>query len=102
MFGASVALLLGHFALIGCSFFLAARDHRIPVQWWHAGGGNHGPWRRYEPVATLLNTSLSVLLLVLPSSLAAFVLGHRRAAIVGLAGVVALVCDAYFLMWLVD
>jgi hypothetical protein len=101
-FGASIALLLGYFALNGYAFFVAYRDHRIPVQWWDAGGGNHGPWRRYEPVCTLLNTALSLLLLAQPLSLAAIALGYRRAAIVAVAVIIVFFCDLNFFMWLVD
>jgi hypothetical protein len=102
-FAASLTLLAAYFALIGSAFFLAARDKMIPTTWWDFGGGNHGPWRHYQPVRSLLSYALMVLLgaMVIGGFTGAF-LGRTRAGFVMVISLVLLVLDLAFLFWLTD
>jgi hypothetical protein len=61
-FVGSLTLLGAYFLLIALAFFLASRDQMIPATWWDSGGGNHGPWRHYQPVRSLLSYALMNLL----------------------------------------
>lgn len=64
---ALAALLLALLMVAACLFH-AARDGRLSDLWAPSGGGNHGPWRHYQPVRTLLDLSI---LLVPPAAFGA-------------------------------
>jgi hypothetical protein len=102
-FASSLALLVAYVALIGSAFFLAARDQMIPATWWDSGGGNHGPWRHYQPVRALLNYALMVLLgaMFVGGFTGAF-LGRTRGGFIMFISFGLLVLDFAFLFWLTD
>lgn len=102
-FASSLTLLATYFILIASVFFLAARDRMIPATWWDSGGGNHGPWRHYEPVRLLLNYAFVVLLgAIFTGGFTGGFLGRTRAGLVMFVSLGFLVLDFVFLFWLTD
>jgi len=100
----SVTLLIAYLALVGVSFLIAAHDQMIPTKWWDSEGGNHGPWRYYQPVRSLHTYSLMVLLAaIFASGITGGFLGRaKQGGIMMLASLGLLILDFVFLFWLVD
>lgn len=102
-FAASLTLLAAYLALVSSAFLLAARDQMIPATWWDSGGGNHGPWRHYQPVRSLLNYALLVLLgAIFTGGFTGAFLGRTRAGVIVFVSLALLILDFVFLLWLTD
>ena len=104
-YASSITLLVAYFALVGVVFLIAARDQMIPTTWWDdSEGGNHGPWRYYQPVRSLHSYSLMVLLAAMfAGGITGGFLGRpKQGGILMLAALVLFVLEFIFLFWLVD
>jgi hypothetical protein len=99
----SIGLMAVWCLCVAISFAFAIRHRMIPSVWWDAKGGNHGPWRYYEPVRTLFKCALASLLsgALMSAHTPALMKGNRPVLVLAIAiGVV--VFHFVFLSWLTD
>jgi len=97
----SIALLIAYCLGVATAFGVAAHDRRIPSVWWQRDGENHGPWRHYQPVHTVMTfaiCALAVATLLCTSMVVDF--PGRRPFIVGVIALILMVTNVVFLHWL--
>jgi hypothetical protein len=99
----ALGCLVAALVAVGWAFAIAVEDGRVPSRWWDTRGGNHGPWRHYEPVGTMIDWSFVGLV----ASMIGGLLTSARfrctgaAAVAGMA-LLGLMAEVVFLFWLCD